>query len=165
MRIEATTTLTSEDIGALTEPLRRFERMRSLPALVIVGAMAALALLALPPFPAATGVAAFLGVGALTLTWRRTAQRASTTAQGFAGAYTIALTNQGITASGPAASTQLAWDEVTHATKAQSGWLFVSAKGRTAIPLPTHLLSDSETGQLHQLLGTWTMRRYRRTPW
>ncbi|MBC3840488.1 hypothetical protein GXW82_10330 [Streptacidiphilus sp. 4-A2] len=81
MRIQATATLTSEDIGALTEPLRRFERMRSLPALVIVGAMALLALLAMPPFPAATGVVAFLGVAALALSWQRTAQRATTTAQ------------------------------------------------------------------------------------
>ncbi|QMU68287.1 YcxB family protein [Streptacidiphilus sp. P02-A3a] len=139
--------------------------MRSLPALVIVGAMALLALLAMPPLPAATGIAAFLAVSALALTWRRSARRATAAAEDFAGPYTISLSDSGITTSGASASGELSWDEVTHATKSQGGWLFVANRGNVAIPLPTRLLSDAETGQVHQLLSAWPMRRYRRTPW
>ncbi|MFE0459419.1 YcxB family protein [Kitasatospora sp. NPDC058965] len=101
---------------------------------------------------------------ALTLSWRLTANRAAKAALAFSRLTTIEITDRGITVKREAMVQELAWDEVHNATKTPTGWILVSKRAKDVVLLPGRSLTDTEAGQLSNLLSSWPRRRYRRSP-
>ena len=163
MEIAAEFTSPRDEVEAITSSLARFERMRGSAGLVAVGAIALIAIVALPAAAAVAGIAGLVLMGALTLSWMRTARRASLSALAFTEPSSVAVADRGITVMREASTTELPWREVRHATKTRAGWIFVARRTGTAVVLPARLLNDAQAGELTGLLSSWPARRYRRS--
>jgi hypothetical protein len=153
-----------KEIEAITSSVSKFERMRSIPGLVLLGALVLVALIALPPIAVVVAVAGFALLAVLTLSWVGTARKAAVAALEFTELSEVAVSDWGLVVTRGAGKSEMSWDEVLHGTRAKAGWIFVSEKGKAAVVLPARVLTDAQAGQLTNLLSEWSARRYRRSP-
>ena len=165
MNISVRLRFSKHEIEAISSSLMKFERMRSVPGLVVIGAITLIALFTLPVVAVVAACAGFVVMGVLTLTWFRTARMAANSALAFRTPSVVEVSDRGIVVTRDTEKSEVAWKEVLRATKTKAGWIFVSRKPRSAVLLPVRVLTDAEVGQLTTLLSTWSARRYRRSPW
>jgi hypothetical protein len=153
------------EIEAIASSLSKFEKMRSIPGLVLLGAFVLVGLLALPPIATGVAVAGFVLMAGLTLSWVRTARQATAWSLEFTEPTEVLVSDWGLVVARGASKSEVPWGEVLHGTRAKAGWIFVSKRGKAAIVLPARVLTDAQAGQLTNLLSEWPSRRYRRSPW
>lgn len=145
--------------------MARFERLRSAPALVVIAVLALIALIALPPAAVGASLVGFLLMAVLTFSWSRTARKAAASALEFTRLSSVRVSDRGLAVARETGKMDVAWSEVLHATRTQTGWIFVAKKSCAAVVLPAKELTDAQKGQLEKLLSAWPMRKYRRAPW
>lgn len=165
LNVAVSVRLSEGEVDAIASSLMRFERMRSIPGLVLIGALALLALIALPPVAAGAAVLGFVLMGGLVFSWLRRAQEAKVSAQAFTQQSTVAASERGLVVTRGTSTSELVWTEVVHATRTKGGWIFVGKKGEDAVLLPVRALTDAQAGWLTNLLSEWPARKYRRSPW
>jgi hypothetical protein len=153
------------EIEAIVSSVSKFERMRSIPGLVLLGALVLVGLLALPPIAIFVAVAGFVLMAGLTLSWLRTVRKASVGSLEFTEPSNVLVSDWGLVVTRGASKSEVPWGEVLHGTRAKAGWIFVSKSGKAVVVLPARVITDAQAGQLTNLLSEWPSRKYRRSPW
>ncbi|WP_157856136.1 YcxB family protein [Actinacidiphila yeochonensis] len=163
MNITIETKMSDVEIGAASASLMRFERMRSVPAVVLLGAVTLLGLGVLPVTVTVPFGLGFLVMGSLSLTWISRARKVAAPAARFAMPYKVAISDKSITATQEDAVTTLPWDDLRHVTRTAQTWIFVPREAEKALMLPIRSVTAAEAEQLTALLSAWPARKYRRS--
>lgn len=154
------------ELSAVAAGLTRFERMRVIPGLVIVGAGTAFVYstgnttLSIVPF------AVFIAFAGLCVRWLTTAARVGRAARAQQGPTTVNVSSDGLElARGGAVVAKTAWTEVAVCTNTDNCWIFVPRKSKEIIFLPRKDMAAAQQQQVGAILAGWSKRRYRTTPW
>jgi hypothetical protein len=155
--------MSDAEINAAAASLMRFERMRSIPALIVLGALTLLGAMVLPAPVAITFGAGFLVMGILSLIWISRARRVAVSAQRLTLPYLVDVSDKSIAVTQAGTRTTLPWEDMLHVTGTKDTWIFVPRRNSASILLPIRAVTDAEAGQLTALLSAWPARKYRRS--
>lgn len=163
MKITTETKMSDAEIGAATTSLMRFERMRSIPAVVLLGALTLLGSMVLSTAGTVAFALGFLFMGSLALIWINRARQVASAAQRLNEIYRVEISDEAIAFTQADTTMTLPWDGMRHATRTANAWIFVPSKAGSSVLLPTRALTDAEAGKLTALLSAWPARKFRRS--
>ena len=156
--------LAATEIDSSVGAVVRFERVRILGTLIILGLVG---LASVPLGTAISAVAAGVAIvviAVLGFGWLRAVRRAGQSALVFTAKSAIILTDDSIGLENPQRTETLSWNQIMHVTETDNGWLFVARKSNTAILIPRYAMAPEATRELKEFLSTWPRRRMRRVP-
>lgn len=124
-------------LSAAAAGLTRFERMRTIPGLVVPAVGAGFVYSLGSPSLSIVCVVAFAAAAVLSIRWFARAARVGKAARSYQGPTTVVVSSDGLELSrGGAVAVKTRWNEVAVCTNTNDCWIFVPRKSKEIIFLP-----------------------------